>query len=867
MFSWFKNVFTGKSYLNSSYINKVAKADAEEGLILDKDVPSVYEQRVINNFQLDLTEHAAEKSADFYALLESGDETKIVNFIDKAWQEEVAILNEAQETSNKYRKVHFKILRNEKNPAITLDVNEFLTYSYDLPKGIKTLLDYKAVLQARDDAKALKNKIETLQSSGETFLEKTLKVVQIKVIENYEASQKVPTIIQDYLDDKIEKPALQNELKELKAKEQKILHELYNSFYMYKNTLLQLLEEETNSDELIKIETLRKRVRLYYDVPLDLESIEEYSVIERAQNDVYEGLKAYGEQGTFSPYEYYLRDVHQEKIENYYETHGLQFRHMQDEDQILNDLDKPTDIKRNYHNPLIVQRGISFENRLEANFIKLINLYRMEYMRLHNLQDQENLSAQKLPLMLTLRYYFRNIEDETLSIEVVKSAATTDASIDNNTLDTATPFMYSMQKKHQKLLDTNSADYEQACENLLNDSSTGETEQALFSTHLEQENIILNQYHEFQLTYIREFMNHKYLQDEEKIVIDLNEDSVESLVPELSLYFDNLSSSLEMLTDEKIQELATEDAAKRVAQKRYPDFSYSERQIRNEFMYYLEDQKKRTAPEGLSALVKSITAKYNIKIDIYRTTYLGQTVDEEYEGKLFIFGYLPLTGEEIVERAIIDVKNRIESCVYIQDLIHKYKIVLEKNYQKYLLTVGTAVDIATGVNIDDGNSDTYKEYSLKEQETVMLMRMEIQEYQNKYTLFEKSYNSEYTKPTNAECSTYIELYFDNEITNEKTAQQAMRDLERGVVKAPTPYQHMITAYYQLKMHKLKKSYLNQIKDAQRNYISTGDGTKMGDLRSMESLEIEQIKNKYKLMMQHYLSYNTGIISDTITELV
>lgn len=874
MFTWIKNILTGKGYLNGYHIRKVAKEDAEEGLILDENVPSVYEQKVINNFQFELIEHESETSEDFYKILESRDEKRIVNFIDRAWKEETEILNKAQEISNEYRKIHFKILRNEKNPAITLDIEDFLTYSYKLPKGIKSLLDYKAVLQARDDAKIIENKIETSEKLSETFYQKNLKVAQIEIITNYENSRKIPHIIQEYLDDKIEKPELQNRIKELKANEQKILNHLYNSFYIYKNTLLGLLNEANTTEDSVDTDTLRQNLRLYYDIPLDLESIEEYGVIEKAQSDIHEGIEAYHISGKFSPYEYYLRDVYQEKVEAYYEAHGLQYRHMQDEDQILNDLENPADIKRNYHNPLIVQRGISFENRLETSYVKLINLYRMEYLRLFAMQEEDKELLSKLPYTLTLKYYFRNIEDETLTIEMVKNAAMTDASIFNNSIKEATPFMYAIQKKHQKLVDINNTEFERESE-ALSENDASLTAKSLFATYLEKESILLNQYQEFQILYIREFVNRKHLQSEEKIEVDVDDDSDETLIPMLNLYFDNLNSSVDMMNDEDIIDLATSDAISRIAQKRYPDYTFSEKKIRNEFMYYFEDQKKKTALENIDSLYETVIAKYNIKIDLYRSAYLEKSDDEEFEAKLFIFGYLPIDLEmnqdsseyKMTQRAIIDVKNRIASCVYVQDILQKYKIVLEKNYQTFLVNVGSEVDMATGVNLDDGNSAIYKEYAGKEQDSVMDMRSSIQFYQNQFTLFEKSFNPEYVQPTKKECPTYIELYFDNEITNEKTAQQGERDLERGITKSPTPYQSMITAYYQLKMHKLKKSYLNQIKDAQRNYIANGDATGMTDLRAMQALEIEQINNKYNLMMQHYLSCNTGITDYKMPTLV
>ena len=872
MFSWISNILSGKSYLNSSYIEKIARSDAEEGLILDKDIPSVYEQKIINYYQEELWELASTTSGEFYSALESQDEKRVVSFIDKARYEETVILNKAQNISNEYRKIHFKILRNEANPAITLDIDNFLSYAYDLPKGINSLLDYKAVLQARADAKLIQEKIQTLANVTDSFYQKNMKVTQVSIIDNYEKSEKIPNLIQAYLDDKIEKPALQNKIKELKATEQKILNTLHNSFYIYQNTLLGLLKESANSFEPLDAQTLRENLKLYFDIPLDLQSIEEYGVIEKAQSDFHEGIVAYEKNGSFAPYEYYLHDLYQEKIENYYDAHGLQFRHMQDEEQIISDIEGSDSIEHSYHNPLIVQRGISFENRLETNYIKLINLYRMEYMRLWNMKNPEKVFLSKLPYTLALKYYFRSIEDETLTIEMVKNAAATDASIFNNSLESATPFMHSTLKRHQKLVDINNTTYEKESQNL---EEGANAKKALFATYLEKETTLANQYKEFQIAYIREFINRKHGESENKIEVNFDDDSSKKLIPELVLYFDNLNTSVAMLSDEDLIELAQNDAASRVAQKLYPDYCYGEKKIRNEFTYYYDDQKRKSAPEELDGLFETVVTKYHTKVDLYRATYLAATEDVDFEAKLFIFGYLPLDKEknleaslyEMTQRAIIDVKNRIDSCVYIQDILQKYKVVLEKNYQTFLVNVGSEIDIETGVNMDDGNSAIYKEYAALEQDYVMQMRTNIQFYQNKFTLFEKSFNAEYKQPDKKECPVYIELYFDNEITNEKTAQQGERDLEMGISKAPTPYQSMITSYYQLKMHKLKKSYLNKIKEAQRKYIDSGDATDMADLRAMQELEIEQITNKYNLMMQHYLSCNTAIIDYKMPTLV
>jgi len=330
------------------------------------------------------------------------------------------------------------------------------------------------------------------------------------------------------------------------------------------------------------------------------------------------------------------------------------------------------------------------------------------------------------------------------------------------------------------------------------------------------------------------------------------------------------------MEDDTIITLAKDDAALRSAQKRYPDFTYSERKIRNEFMYYYNTTKQKTIVENLDALYSTVVSEYKMKIDLYRSSYLNVTDDAEFMNKLFTFGYLPIDKEDIstqeseydlIERAIVDAKNGIKSCVYIQDLIQKEKIFLEKNYQAYLSASESEVDVATGVNLDDASSEVYKEYASLEQDIVLRIKQAIQYFQGQYTLFAKIQNPEYVTPTIKECDTYIELYFDNEITNERTAQQGIRDLELGNSHVPTPYQSMIQAYYQLKMHKLKKSYLANVRAAQASYIETGDATDLSDLRSLEALDIEQINNKYELMMQHYLSYNTSIKDYKIPSLV
>ena len=875
MFKWLANWFSGNGFLNTSNIKKEAKADAKEQLILDRDTPSVYEQRLINHYQSLINEYTADNIDKFYKLLQARSEDKIASFIANAYHEEQLLAKDAQDASNAYRKEHFRILRDEKNPANTIEIDRFLVYKFKLPENIGSLLDYKAVVQAISDSQLIKDKIEEFHILKKSFYKKNLKEVQISIIKNYEESDKIPTLIQEYEDDKIEKAALQNKIKELKAKERKIFNELYNSFYIYRNTLVNLLDEKIPESEVGKIQTLRQRIRLYYDVPLDLDSVEEYSVIEKAQSDSDEGIELYNTSGSFSPYEYYLRDVYQEKIDNYYEAHGLQYRHMQDEEKIILDTQISEDVQHNYHNPLIVQSGVSFENRIESRFTKLVNLYRMEYLRLITTQEENTEIQSRLAYMPTLKFHFKNIEDETLSVEIIKNAATKDASILNNDIETTTTFMHSISKKYQKLVEKNHKTYEREHAKAQSASEVGSL-QELFAIHLEKESVLNNQYKEFQLIYIREFVNRKQLQSDIKIEINYNDETEFQLIPELTLYFDNLNYNKSIMEDETITALAKDDAALQSAQKRYPDFTYSERKIRNEFMYYYHTTKQKTLDANLDSLYSTVISEYKMKIDLYRSSYLSTTEDAEFIGKLFIFGYLPIDKEdkntqepeyEITERAIVDAKNGIKSCIYIQDLIQKEKIYLEKNYQAYLGASEGEVDVATGVNLDDSSSEVYKEYASIEQDIVLKIKQATQYFQGQYSLFAKAQNVEYVTPTIKECDTYIELYFDNEITNERTAQQGMRDLELETNHTPTPYQSMIQAYYQLKMHKLKKSYLADLRAAQAAYIDSGDANSLSDLRSLEGLDVQQINNKYELMMQHYLSYNTSIKDFKIPSLV
>jgi hypothetical protein len=875
MFKYLKNWFSGNGFLNDSYIKKIAKIDASDGLILDKDTPSIFEQKLINYYQTQINEYASKNIDELYALLNSHMEQKITSFITNAFYEEQICAKEAQDASNVYRKEHFRILRDEKNPANTIEIDNFLTYKFDISEPISSLLDYKAVMQAKSDAKLISNGLEDFYTLKNTFYKKNIKEVQIAIIENYEQSEKIPSLIQHYEDDKIEKAQLQNKIKELKAKERKLFNKLYNSFYIYRNTILHLLEGKIEENNFEKIKELRQRIRLYYDVPLDLDSVEEYSVIEKAQSDSDEGIELYTTSGSFSPYEYYLRDVYQEKIDNYYEAHGLQYRYMKDEEQIILDTQTTEDVQHNYHNPLIVQSGVSFENRIESRFTKLVNLYRMEYLRLITQEENSQELAAQLAYMPTLKFHFKNIEDETLSVEIIKNAATKDSSILNNDIKTTTTFMYSIAKKYQKLVEKNHKSYERKYAKVQNSADISMI-QELLATHLEEESVLNNQYKEFQLIYIREFVNRKQLQSDTKIQINYDDETQTQLIPELTLYFDNLNYNKSIMEDETIIELAKIDASLQTAQKRYPDFTYSERKIRNEFMYFYHTMKKRTIEENLDSLHTTIVSEYKMKTDLYRSSYLSITQDSEFENKLFAFGYLPIDKEEkqkqesqyeIIERAIVDAKNEINSCVFIQDLIQKEKIYLEKNYQLYLSASEGEVDVATGVNLDDSSSEIYKEFASIEQDYVLRIKQAIQYYQGQYTLFAKIQNPDYVVPSVKECDTYIELYFDNEITNERTAQQGIRDLELGNIHAPTSYQSMIQVYYQLKMHKVKKSYLVKIRAAQTLYIQTGDATELTDLRSLESLDKEQIVNKYELMMQHYLSYNTSIINYKIPSLV
>jgi hypothetical protein len=874
MFKWLSNWLNGNDFLNYSYIKKEARKDAQEGLVLDAKTPSVYEQKLINYYQRKLNEYSAKNIDQFYNLLKAGDEKKIASFIANAYHEEQLFVTDAQDASNTYRKEHFTILRDENNPAFTLEINEFLISNFDLPVNISSLLDYKAIIQAKNDVKLIKENIETFKQLEEEFYRKNLKDIQVSIIENYEKSEKIPILIEMYEADRIEKAELQNRIKELKARENKIFNELCNSFYIYKTTVMNLLDTELDTSAFEKIELLRRNVKLYYDVPLDLESIEEYSVIEKAQSDVYEGVELYENAGFFAPYEYYLRDLYQEKIDKYYESHGLQYSYMKDEEEIILDIQTTEDVQHSYHNPLIVQSGISFEDRVESRFIKLINLYRMEYFRLTEGADTKKNQGSNLAYMPTLKFHFKNIEDETLSVEIIKNAATKDASILNNDICKTTTYMHSIAKKYQKLVEKNHKSYEQEYAKQ-QETATGSELQELFARYLEEESVLNNQYQEFQLIYIREFVNRKQLQSDKKIEINLDDEAKEQLIPMLTLYFDNLHYYKTIMEDETIMALAKEDAQKRVAQRRYPDYTYNERKIRNEFSYYYHSTKEKTLVENRDILYKKILLEYQMKIDLYRSSYLKNTEDSEFENRLFSFGYLVIDKDnsideskyEITERAIIDAKNNIASCVYIQELLQNEKIYLEKNYQAYLLASESEVDTATGVNLDDSNSEVYKEYASIEQDYILRTKKAIQFYQSQYTLFAKTYNSEYSAPTSKECSTYVELYFDNEITNERTAQQGMRDLELGLSKAPTAYQSMIYAYYQHKVHQVKKANLEVLRDAQASYIATGEGSALSDIRSKEALDIEQIKKKYELMMQHYLSYNTSIENYKIPSLV
>ena len=883
MTKWLMNTLRGNSYLNNSDIKKEAAFDAQDGLVVEENVPTVVEQKLLDYYQSIAFRLKADNTKEFNTVLSSNDANKIDTFISRYAEEEDRIIKGAQAASNTYRREYYKTLANKSKVGLTLDVYDHMYRYFELPKEIGSLADYNAAIQAKEDAIVIKAKRRGVPECIKTFEDKSAKLAQETLNTFYQKSEKLQELIEKHVQKSLTDSQLQNKIKILKSHEQDLISKIYHSIFLYKNVLSQeLLKTDIRIENSESID-LRSKLCLFYDVNIDISSIEELNIVEKAQNDAINNISLFQIDGSFSSYELFMRDQYQSKIDEYYKLHGMQYRYLEDEEYLTQEETNTDEVNHNHYNPVIVEQGMIYENQVQSLFTKLVNLYRSEYLRINKQSSENPQIIAKLNLQPVLKFYFKNIENETLNIQDINNAATEDAALSENTLDTATAYMYYIQKKYQKLVEQNYKEYSVKLQELKSNSTKNRRDEvnSLITLYKKEETQCQNQYEEFQLIYIREFINRKHTQGAE--IYASKESDYSNIIPSLALYFTDMHEQKVAIIDEDIVAMAQADAANNIALKVFPDFTYNEKSIRN--IYQQLHSELSIDAAGMvgetNAYAKSVETDYRSKIDKYREAYISSSQEAPADSRLFQFGYLPLEGLEVSEETylpsnftllditqavIIDVINGVKSCNFIKNLISEYQFCAEQNYKKFLQTGEAKVEVITGMMVDDTNTTNYHEYSSKESLILQDMQKVISKYIELYEIYSKAVNSTHDCDFD-KCMTPVELYFDTDVTEEKTIRQAQLDSKMNIVKAPTSYQKKISVFFRRKLFEVKIAYIESMRVARNDYVDSGDKNQLNTLREKEALEKEMIVAEYQQIMNLYLSENSAIKNYEIPDLV